>query len=50
MPKRAGEVGMGLGVLLADTILEMYQGALRVDDPGPRTTSLSLLIPLLNPE
>jgi GAF domain-containing protein len=43
--KQQGEKGMGVGLLLAQTILQTYQGEIHVESTGPDGTVMIFLLP-----
>jgi two-component system C4-dicarboxylate transport sensor histidine kinase DctB len=48
IPKRKDEKGSGMGLLLAQQIVQTYQGEIRVDSAGPPVTEFALSLPLEN--
>lgn len=47
IPKAAGESGMGLGLLLASMIFEVYKGKIEVATTGPAGTTIRISLPLV---
>lgn len=48
IPKKEGDKGFGMGLLLAQQILQTYKGEIRMVSPGPPLTEFAITLPLEN--
>lgn len=49
IPKEAGDKGLGMGLLAAQAVLQLYRGSLRIEDNLPTGTRMIITLPLERP-